>query len=214
MIHKIVHRASRSNSGGGEAMNLSNLKPRQGREDGTASASGRGPGSGCGKTAGRGSKGAARRAAATRASAASRAARCRCIRRMPKRGFTNLFRDEYRRRQPGRPGQASARTEIGDPRRCAEQRASSTRRRDRVKVLGAGRPGRRPRPSGPTSSPPRPSRRSRPTGGREPSSSGKANARQHPQHLQHPRAAQAGRSSPSLPARGLPHRQPHPRRRA
>jgi large subunit ribosomal protein L15 len=74
-------------------MNLSNLKPAQGsRKD--RKRVGRGPGSGWGKTAGRGSKGQKSRTG-YRHMRGFEGGQMPLHRRLPKRGFTNIFRVEY-----------------------------------------------------------------------------------------------------------------------
>jgi large subunit ribosomal protein L15 len=74
-------------------MNLSNLKPAQGsRKD--RKRVGRGPGSGHGKTAGRGSKGQLSGSGYSR-KRGFEGGQMPLIRRIPKRGFTNIFRTEF-----------------------------------------------------------------------------------------------------------------------
>jgi large subunit ribosomal protein L15 len=73
-------------------MNLSNLKPAQGsRKD--RKRVGRGPGSGTGKTAGRGSKGQKSGSGYSR-KRGFEGGQMPLTRRIPKRGFTNIFRTE------------------------------------------------------------------------------------------------------------------------
>ena len=74
-------------------MNLSNLHPAQGskRQD---KRRGRGPGSGQGKTAGRGQKGQKSIAGYSRKKGFE-GGQMPLHRRLPKRGFTNIFRTEY-----------------------------------------------------------------------------------------------------------------------
>ncbi len=73
-------------------MNLSNLKPAQGsRKD--RKRVGRGPGSGWGKTAGRGSKGQLQGSGYSR-KRGFEGGQMPLTRRIPKRGFTSLFREE------------------------------------------------------------------------------------------------------------------------
>jgi large subunit ribosomal protein L15 len=74
-------------------MDLSNLKPARGAKQ-TKKRVGRGPGSGLGKTSGRGHKGAQSRSGYSY----KRGFECGQMplhRRLPKRGFNNLFRVEY-----------------------------------------------------------------------------------------------------------------------
>jgi large subunit ribosomal protein L15 len=74
-------------------MDLSNLKPPKGANRNRKRV-GRGPGSGSGKTAGRGSKGAQSRAGYKR-KRGFEGGQMPLHRRLPKRGFFNLFRVEY-----------------------------------------------------------------------------------------------------------------------
>jgi large subunit ribosomal protein L15 len=74
-------------------MNLSNLKPAKGsRQD--RKRVGRGPGSGWGKTAGRGSKGQLQGSGYSR-KRDFEGGQMPLVRRVPKRGFTSIFRTEY-----------------------------------------------------------------------------------------------------------------------
>jgi len=74
-------------------MNLSNLKPAKGsRQD--RKRVGRGPGSGWGKTAGRGSKGQLQGSGYSR-KRDFEGGQMPLVRRIPKRGFTNIFRTDY-----------------------------------------------------------------------------------------------------------------------
>ena len=74
-------------------MNLSNLKPAKGsRQD--RKRVGRGPGSGLGKTSGRGSKGQLSGSGYSR-KRDFEGSQMPLVRRVPKRGFTNIFRTEY-----------------------------------------------------------------------------------------------------------------------
>jgi large subunit ribosomal protein L15 len=74
-------------------MKLHDLKPAPGSRRGKKRV-GRGPGSGLGKTAGRGHKGQKSRAGYSRR-AGFEGGQMPLIRRVPKRGFTNIFRSEY-----------------------------------------------------------------------------------------------------------------------
>ena len=74
-------------------MDLSNLKPPQGATRNRKRV-GRGPGSGQGKTAGRGSKGAQSRSG-YKQKRGFEGGQMPLHRRLPKRGFFNLFRVEY-----------------------------------------------------------------------------------------------------------------------
>lgn len=74
-------------------MDLSNLKPAKGAKKNKKRV-GRGPGSGNGKTAGRGHKGAQSRSGFT-FKRGFEGGQMPLHRRLPKRGFTNVFRTEY-----------------------------------------------------------------------------------------------------------------------
>ena len=74
-------------------MKLHDLGPRKGSRH-AAKRVGRGPGSGTGKTAGRGYKGQRSRAGFSRR-AGFEGGQMPLVRRVPKRGFTNIFRVEY-----------------------------------------------------------------------------------------------------------------------
>ncbi len=74
-------------------MKLHDLGPRKGSRH-AAKRVGRGPGSGTGKTAGRGHKGQRSRAGFSRR-AGFEGGQMPLVRRVPKRGFTNIFRVEY-----------------------------------------------------------------------------------------------------------------------
>jgi large subunit ribosomal protein L15 len=74
-------------------MDLSNLKPAQGAKQNKKRV-GRGPGSGNGKTAGRGNKGAQSRSGYS-FKRGFEGGQMPLHRRLPKRGFNNIFRTEY-----------------------------------------------------------------------------------------------------------------------
>src|SRR5881296_3709720 len=74
-------------------MELSKLKPRKGSRHARKRV-GRGPGSGHGKTAGRGEKGQKSRSGYSRMRGFE-GGQMPLHRRLPKRGFTNIFRTEY-----------------------------------------------------------------------------------------------------------------------
>ncbi len=74
-------------------MNLSNLKPAEGSRK-SKKRVGRGPGSGHGKTSGRGHKGQLSGAGYSR-KRDFEGGQMPLVRRVPKRGFTNIFRVEY-----------------------------------------------------------------------------------------------------------------------
>ena len=113
-------------------MELHNLSPKPGsRKD--RKRVGRGPGSGNGKTAGRGHKGQLSRSGHTQRRNFE-GGQMPLIRRLPKRGFTNIFRKEFvivnvgqlerfpagsrdhARRAPGRGGRLQAPRRREDPR--------------------------------------------------------------------------------------------------
>ena len=75
-------------------MNLHELKPAPGSRRNPKRV-GRGPGSGTGKTAGRGEKGQKSRSGYSR-KRGFEGGQMPLHRRLPKRGFTNIFRTEYR----------------------------------------------------------------------------------------------------------------------
>ena len=74
-------------------MDLNNLKPKKGARH-SKKRVGRGPGSGQGKTAGRGEKGQKSRSGFSR-TLGFEGGQMPLVRRLPKRGFTNIFKKEY-----------------------------------------------------------------------------------------------------------------------
>ena len=74
-------------------MELNNLKPKKGARHAKKRV-GRGPGSGHGKTAGRGEKGQKSRSGFSR-SLGFEGGQMPLHRRLPKRGFTNIFKKDY-----------------------------------------------------------------------------------------------------------------------
>ncbi|HYI07553.1 MAG TPA: 50S ribosomal protein L15 [Thermoanaerobaculia bacterium] len=74
-------------------MELNNLKPKKGARH-VRKRVGRGPGSGNGKTAGRGEKGQKSRSGFSR-SLGFEGGQMPLHRRLPKRGFTNIFKKDY-----------------------------------------------------------------------------------------------------------------------
>lgn len=114
-------------------MNLSNLKPARGsRKD--RKRVGRGPGSGHGKTAGAGSKGQLQGSGYSR-KRGFEGGQMPLARRIPKRGFTNIFRDEAAVVNLDRL--AKLRKEEVGPKEMAEH-GLIRKETDRVKVLGRG----------------------------------------------------------------------------
>ena len=123
---------------GTKEMNLHELSPAPGsRKD--RKRVGRGPGSGLGKTAGRGEKGQKSRAGYSRRPGFE-GGQMPLVRRVPKRGFTNIFRTEY---ATVNVGELAAREDLGDrvdPEALAEK--GLVRKGRPVKVLGDGEIGR------------------------------------------------------------------------
>jgi large subunit ribosomal protein L15 len=114
-------------------MNLSKLKPAQGsRKD--RKRVGRGPGSGWGKTAGRGSKGQLQGSGYSR-KRGFEGGQMPLVRRIPKRGFTNIHREEIA--IVNLDGLAKLRKDEIGPKEMAEHRLIQ-KATDRVKVLGRG----------------------------------------------------------------------------
>ena len=114
-------------------MNLSNLKPAQGsRKD--RKRVGRGPGSGLGKTAGRGSKGQKSGSGYSR-KRGFEGGQMPLTRRIPKRGFTNIFRTELTVVNLDRL--AKLRKEEIRPKDMADH-GLIKKESERVKVLGRG----------------------------------------------------------------------------
>src|ERR1044071_1344177 len=74
-------------------MELNDLKPKKGSRHAKKRV-GRGPGSGHGKTAGRGEKGQKSRSGYSRM-LGFEGGQMPLVRRLPKRGFTNIFKKEY-----------------------------------------------------------------------------------------------------------------------
>jgi large subunit ribosomal protein L15 len=114
-------------------MNLSKLKPARGsRKD--RKRVGRGPGSGLGKTSGRGHKGQLSGSGYSR-KRGFEGGQMPLVRRIPKRGFTNIFRDEIAVVNLDRL--AKLRKEEIGPKEMAEHRLIR-KETERVKVLGRG----------------------------------------------------------------------------
>jgi len=123
---------------GTKEMNLHELSPAPGSKKDRKRV-GRGPGSGLGKTAGRGEKGQKSRAGYSRRPGFE-GGQMPLVRRVPKRGFTNIFRTEYATVNVGELG---AREDLGDrvdPEALAEK--GLVRKGRPVKVLGDGEIGR------------------------------------------------------------------------
>jgi len=114
-------------------MNLSNLKPAKGSKKGRKRV-GRGPGSGWGKTAGAGSKGQLQGSGYSR-KRGFEGGQMPLTRRIPKRGFTNIFREEMAVVNLDRLAKLR-KDEIG-PQEMADHRLIGSAA-DKVKVLGRG----------------------------------------------------------------------------
>ncbi len=114
-------------------MNLSNIKPAKGATKGRKRI-GRGPGSGHGKTAGAGSKGQLQGAGYSRIWSFE-GGQMPLVRRLPKRGFNNMFRVEYAVVNLSSLEKVAA-SEIG----IKEMLEAGIVRKatDRIKVLGGG----------------------------------------------------------------------------
>ncbi|MDH4198489.1 MAG: 50S ribosomal protein L15 [Candidatus Aminicenantes bacterium] len=114
-------------------MNLSSLRPAEGARK-TRKRRGRGPGSGLGKTAGRGHKGQLAGAGYSQ-KRGFEGGQMPLVRRIPKRGFTNIFRQEYA--EVNLDGLARVgKAEIG-PKDMTEAGLIKNES-ERVKVLGRG----------------------------------------------------------------------------
>jgi large subunit ribosomal protein L15 len=115
-------------------MNLSQLRPAAGSKKNRKRV-GRGPGSGTGKTAGKGSKGQLQGAGYSR-KWSFEGGQMPLARRIPKRGFTNIFREEYAEINLDRI-ERIAKAEIG-PEDFVAAGLVSRKQSARVKVLGRG----------------------------------------------------------------------------
>ncbi len=121
-------------------MNLSNLKPPAGQKH-NRKRIGRGMGSGRGKTATRGSKGA-RAISGYSMMRGFEGGQMPLHRRLPKRGFTNIFKKQYALVNLGRLDKLEG--DSFNPQRLAEL-GVIRKLRDGLKVLGAGELTRRVR---------------------------------------------------------------------
>ena len=115
-------------------MNLSQLRPAAGSKKDRKRV-GRGPGSGTGKTAGKGSKGQLQGAGYSRMRAFE-GGQMPLARRVPKHGFTNIFREEYAEINLDRLDRI-AKAEIA-PEDLVAAGLVSRKESGRVKVLGRG----------------------------------------------------------------------------
>ena len=115
-------------------MELHNLSPRKGSTKDRKRV-GRGPGSGNGKTAGRGHKGQGSRSG-TKQKRNFEGGQMPLVRRLPKRGFTNIFRTEFAIVNVGQLERFPAGSEVTPEVLLAEGVVSNLR--DGLKVLGDG----------------------------------------------------------------------------
>ena len=115
-------------------MRLHNLKPAKGSTN-TRKRVGRGPGSGLGKTSGRGEKGQKSRSGFRR-KLGFEGGQMPLHRRMPKRGFTNVFRKEYAEVNLGRLEIFDAGTIVTPD--VLKRRGMVKNIRDGIKVLAQG----------------------------------------------------------------------------
>ena len=115
-------------------MELHNLSPRKGSTKDRKRV-GRGPGSGNGKTAGRGHKGQGSRSG-TKQKRNFEGGQMPLVRRLPKRGFTNIFRTEFAIVNVGQLERFPAGSEVTPEVLLAEGVVSDLR--DGLKVLGDG----------------------------------------------------------------------------
>ena len=115
-------------------MNFSNLRaPRKANEN--KKRVGRGMGSGMGKTSTRGHKGQGSRSGSSMMRGFE-GGQMPLHRRLPKRGFTNIFKTEYEVVNLDRLAEPRARRRLRP--RCCARRAWSARKKSLVKVLGSG----------------------------------------------------------------------------
>ena len=115
-------------------MRLHNLKPAKGSTNARKRV-GRGPGSGLGKTSGRGEKGQKSRSGFRR-KLGFEGGQMPLHRRMPKRGFTNVFRKEYAEVNLGRLEIFDAGTIVTPD--VLKRRGMVKNTRDGIKVLAQG----------------------------------------------------------------------------
>ena len=115
-------------------MELSKLKPRPGARHAKKRV-GRGPGSGHGKTAGRGEKGQKSRSGYSR-QAGFEGGQMPLYRRVPKRGFTNIFKEEFNVVNLSELDQFEAGSTINED--ALRQAGLIKGRRRKIKILGNG----------------------------------------------------------------------------
>ncbi|MDQ7007006.1 MAG: 50S ribosomal protein L15 [Acidobacteriota bacterium] len=97
---------------------------------------GRGPGSGTGKTAGRGEKGQKSRSGYSRRWGFE-GGQMPLVRRVPKRGFTNIFREDYAEVNVGRLGRFDSGAEV-TPEALVDKGLLRRSETLRIKLLGKG----------------------------------------------------------------------------
>lgn len=115
-------------------MNLHELKPAPGSRKNPKRV-GRGPGSGTGKTAGRGEKGQKSRSGYSR-KRGFEGGQMPLHRRLPKRGFTNIFRKEFRTVNVEKLNRFEAGTEVTPE--LLHESGLLQKGRQGVKILGNG----------------------------------------------------------------------------
>ena len=115
-------------------VNLSNLKPPRGQKR-PKKRIGRGESSGWGKTAGRGNKGQRARTGTGKTHSSFEGGQMPLVRRIPKRGFINVFRVPTAQINVETLNRFPAGSEIG----VAELKSAGLMKgKDRVKILGKG----------------------------------------------------------------------------
>lgn len=114
-------------------MRIEELKPAPGSRPGKTRV-GRGPGSGLGKTAGKGHKGQKARSGGTK-KPGFEGGQMPLQRRLPKRGFNNIFKTEYAIINVGKLNEVEA--EVITPELVLEKRLVGSLK-DGLKVLGTG----------------------------------------------------------------------------
>jgi large subunit ribosomal protein L15 len=121
------------------AINLSNLKPKAGKTHRNKRV-GRGESSGWGKTAGRGAKGQRARTGRGKHHRAFEGGQMPLVRRLPKRGFKNIFRVEVAEINLAALNRFPADSEVGVP---EFKKSGLMKGKTRVKILGQGELSRR-----------------------------------------------------------------------
>ena len=127
--------AEKNPSGEGRVTGLGDLRGKQGAHRGRKRV-GRGPGSGMGKTSGRGHKGAKARSG-NRKKPGYEGGQMPLQRRLPKRGFRNIFGKEFSEVNVGRLGRFDAGSTVDAAALCVSGLVSKLARSG-VKLLGSG----------------------------------------------------------------------------